>query len=467
MTIQQIKPRALVFALVGGILFAWATVAQAIEFNEVARFNVSFAFNSDLDPDDSSVDDNPKFIGTNPLGVAWNGSKLYLAGFDNFGSSLLPVGLIEVLNATRTGEVALTDADFSDAFGQKFQPSGRGYTGIELSGDSLAAAYGAGSATPDGIQVFNTSDNSLRWDIGGANPGTTARGGSGVAFDPGFNGDPALGGGVAWTTFGSGRRALQDPETGVTEYDLTTGFQWIADETPPDNFARDMAFDPETGDVYVRRSNDIDVAIRTGENATTGRVTLIDGADGPFVLGHKIEFLNNTSDGDLLIYNDRPASGSPPAFVDAVKVIDTAGNPQAATYNLLGGLTGADIGDSAAIYDFDYDEASNTLAILDFQNRNVFIFEVGAATAGLTGDYNRDGIVNAADYTVWRDSLGENVANDGDGADGNGNGVIDQDDYDQWANNYGATGPSNTAVPEPTTLVLLSIAGFGLASRIR
>src|SRR6202007_2157730 len=44
---------------------------------------------------------------------------------------------------------------------------------------------------------------------------------------------------------------------------------------------------------------------------------------------------------------------------------------------------------------------------------------------GLPGDFNHDGIVDAADYTVWRDSLGQtgNVA-----ADGNEDNVVDMAD---------------------------------------
>lgn len=52
------------------------------------------------------------------------------------------------------------------------------------------------------------------------------------------------------------------------------------------------------------------------------------------------------------------------------------------------------------------------------------------------GDYNRDGLVNAADYTVWRDALGQTVT-PGVGADGDGSGTIDAADYAIWRNHLG------------------------------
>lgn len=93
----------------------------------------------------------------------------------------------------------------------------------------------------------------------------------------------------------------------------------------------------------------------------------------------------------------------------------------------------------------------------------------------LPGDYNFDGKVNAADYTVWRDTDGFMGA--GLAADGDGDGDVDGDDYDVWAANYGAmamspaTAPASfavaTAVPEPTTaaLALLTLGGVALRRR--
>ncbi|QDU56518.1 PEP-CTERM sorting domain-containing protein [Aeoliella mucimassa] len=56
---------------------------------------------------------------------------------------------------------------------------------------------------------------------------------------------------------------------------------------------------------------------------------------------------------------------------------------------------------------------------------------------GAAGDYNADGEVNLADYTVWRDNLGADA-----GALPNDphNGVIGMDQYDTWKANFGTSG---------------------------
>ena len=85
----------------------------------------------------------------------------------------------------------------------------------------------------------------------------------------------------------------------------------------------------------------------------------------------------------------------------------------------------------------------------------------------LSGDYNEDGFVDAADFTVWRDSLGS--TNDL-AADGNNNGVIDAADLVLWQNFFGnsAADFSNfNGVPEPSSWVL-ALASLALVlGRIR
>ncbi|TWT76891.1 ASPIC and UnbV [Posidoniimonas polymericola] len=86
----------------------------------------------------------------------------------------------------------------------------------------------------------------------------------------------------------------------------------------------------------------------------------------------------------------------------------------------------------------------------------------------LPGDYNFDGVVDAADYTLWRDA--ENLTGAYLPADGNGDGVVDADDYLVWRTNFGlgtAAGAID-ATPEPgAAAALIACVAAGLLGRIR
>jgi hypothetical protein len=83
-------------------------------------------------------------------------------------------------------------------------------------------------------------------------------------------------------------------------------------------------------------------------------------------------------------------------------------------------------------------------------------FRLDFVVVPIHGDYNHDGSANAADYTVWRNTVGTNVGI-GNAADGNGDGIVTFDDYTIWKNNFGFSGGSGTALPEPSTGLLLLI----------
>lgn len=87
----------------------------------------------------------------------------------------------------------------------------------------------------------------------------------------------------------------------------------------------------------------------------------------------------------------------------------------------------------------------------------------------LAGDYNDNGVVDAADYAVWRDNVDTNNAllNDPIG------GTIGSAHYDQWKTNFGdvletgGTGSiASNAVPEPAA-ALLTVLGLAIASGYR
>lgn len=95
----------------------------------------------------------------------------------------------------------------------------------------------------------------------------------------------------------------------------------------------------------------------------------------------------------------------------------------------------------------------------------------------LDGDYTADGIVDAADYAVWRQYL---TSTDAPFADGDLSGLVDMGDYLVWRENFGLTLPLPPygsgsgsqlsplsahagVVPEPDTGALLLIA-IGLSA---
>jgi pullulanase len=95
-----------------------------------------------------------------------------------------------------------------------------------------------------------------------------------------------------------------------------------------------------------------------------------------------------------------------------------------------------------------------------------YVLLLGAPVT-LLGDYNQDGVVDAADYTTWRDVVetgSTTLPNDPTP------GTVDQSDFEYWRAHFGETvggasatgGSAFVAVPEPATLGLCSVATIGL-----
>ncbi|TWT88352.1 Pectate trisaccharide-lyase precursor [Pseudobythopirellula maris] len=121
--------------------------------------------------------------------------------------------------------------------------------------------------------------------------------------------------------------------------------------------------------------------------------------------------------------------------------------------NLLRGASGAAQGGDDVFtppYAYTPDDASEV---------KVLVLTRAGAGAALPGDFNDDGVVDAADFTVWRDNLGApavlTLANEVDG------GLVGDAQYQTWVNNFGAEREidlrSLASVPEPLSGTLLLV----------
>ncbi|MEX2091076.1 MAG: CAP domain-containing protein [Pirellulales bacterium] len=96
-----------------------------------------------------------------------------------------------------------------------------------------------------------------------------------------------------------------------------------------------------------------------------------------------------------------------------------------------------------------FESFSTTATILG--GRNVKVDYLAIELANLPGDFNHDNVVDAADYTVWRDGLGSQYT---------------LTEYDDWKSHFGQTSSGGTgaggsaAVPEPAASMLAFATSF-------
>lgn len=175
---------------------------------------------------------------------------------------------------------------------------------------------------------------------------------------------------------------------------------------------------------------------------------------------------NLTSTGTL----DIDIAGTAANFFDAFSVTGTA---------TLSGLLSVDVADSVSLSGGEIFEVvsanSVSAAGLSLAGPDAGLFNLLVDSNSVTlqaiggsavpGDYNGDGTVNAADYTVWRDTRNSTT---NPAADGDGSGTVNTADYNYWKARFGNSGSgsgsnlSSGAVPEPGSVVLALVAGLAL-----
>lgn len=226
---------------------------------------------------------------------------------------------------------------------------------------------------------------------------------------------------------------------------------------------------------------DLQLSFRTSDGRVLeGDVNYVD--DGP---ANTLLLQVDPTDGKARIVNDSPFDD---IEMDGYRVLSDSGSLNTdwesledqgqtdwqetggTSSNVLSELNGfgalsIDSGRTAAVFAGMYDFESG-VPDLTFEFRSpgrgvldgVVRFEPFAL--GMTGDYNDDGVIDAADYALWRDNLGNPgavLANRDPGASG----PVGAADYQAWRDNYGATAATPAvAAPEPSAslLVLLGAA---------
>jgi len=156
------------------------------------------------------------------------------------------------------------------------------------------------------------------------------------------------------------------------------------------------------------------------------------------------------------------------------------------TGNMLSGSTVTGLGLTGTTYrlsqtmeviespDFDFSGFNNPGQIaFNFSYAGGTGIALWSPTAGpVPGDYNQNGVVDAADYTVWRNHLGQTMTLPNEDPDTTP-GLVTEEDYQLWKSRFGQTAgsgagsslstfPSAATVPEPTTWLLLAVAGVTL-----
>jgi hypothetical protein len=92
-----------------------------------------------------------------------------------------------------------------------------------------------------------------------------------------------------------------------------------------------------------------------------------------------------------------------------------------------------------------------------------FQFQISPLPASIMpeGDYNLNGVVDAADYVIWRKTVGTSAT----AADGFTDGQVNTLDYNYWRRRFGSAGTGGSGqdsdlVPEPSCLLMLVAGAF-------
>lgn len=403
----------------------------------------------------------------NPGSIAAYGDTLYVGTLSGASSQITQI------------DNPLGSATIGGVLTGSLAPAGNGYVSLDTDGTTVVAATNnAGSS--DLLQVFDAATSALRYASNPADlPGDAKTRIDGAAIDP-------ITGNVWVTAFGSGLPTVLDANSATDVSDDPTN---LFSGSPSGTAWRDLNFGP-TGNLYLRSTNGVVAGIRNGASVddfttieslgATAGLSQIAGGDNStlqdsFQSALNIELLPASFTGteDLIITNTRNPLLTVTPFADQVlafeadagfdganpATLDDAGVAAAISFVDVDGTTPfTTAGSDTGVYDFSFDPVNEVLYVSDNVNGEVYVFGELIIPSGADGDYNNDGVVDAADYTVYRDNLGTSRTLPNDTTPGM---VSSPGDYNVWASNYGASVGRATAVPEPASVLLVVLFGAG------
>ena len=350
-------------------------------------------------------------LGTNihPSSVAWNGSSLVIATYnDSSNANNVAVYTVPISDyATDGSQFVFIEPGFGS-----INVANGGYTGLcmqnqRIDGGGCVAVGGSYYASPpyysstphvftslnqeqaingsqydsyiesNSIRSFRISDGYNAWNY----PWTGNGAALGLAIDPGYN-LQEYEYGIAWLTKFSGKRLLVDLDSGFPIYDSSSGFTIDNSST---NW-RDLDFNPRNGDLYARKTGSIVRTWRFAGNSIRHVETLkyLSNESEQTTFGQNIRYLSNINGfvDDAIIYNINEPNISSSNIESYIKFINPLNGNEIPTEWQFP----SEIFSNGTIYDFDWDENTQTLAVCDFYNKIVSILKLESFSTDSNGN---------------------------------------------------------------------------------
>jgi hypothetical protein len=334
------------------------------------------------------------------------------------------------------------------------------------------AGQSAGGIAGGYLTLSNStiSHNSARFDAGGVFSSRSTIIGSTISG----NSAGGNGGGVSGFTAMINGSTISGNSAGLKGGGVRSSRLTINGSTISGNSAVIAAGVYIEGNATIRHST---IAFNTATSLGQGIVV-----PGQLTLDHTIVAQNLGPNGDIIgllsatisarysFIGDNYGSGLAPAFLGSPDAngnligtnssrIDPLLGPLAdyggptLTHVLLPASPAIDAGDSEAVAGVgnvpEFDQRGAPFErVRDGDAAEDVVIDIGAFEVqqfipppSLPGDYNLNSTVDAADYVVWRKTLGTSGVPAYSGADGDGDATIDQGDYGVWRSQFGSTLP--------------------------